>query len=383
MAVVNSSVAVPRFLRGDRTRYWGLFFAGVWLVFLVPVVVSAARRGTVRDWLGIAVLVAFSVAYLLAITVMRRFFRARTPGSQRFGATMLVVLVALSVCAVLLLGADALSTAPYLAVTGVVVFRRWGPLWVIALAAVVEGLARLTTGWQHLDGIGYSVLGAGFIMWGVILMMQRNLELVRTHEAEAELAVETERVRFARDLHDILGHSLTVITVKAELAGRLIEVDPARARAEVAELERLARDALADVRRTVVGYREITLPGELARARAALQTAGITASVSSSAEAPPSHLRELFAWVVREGVTNVVRHSRATECSVTVAPLSVTVRDNGVGPGTDTVSGGNGLRGIRERAAAVGARVVAGAAGPRGFSLQVSATGAEPGEVRP
>jgi two-component system sensor histidine kinase DesK len=379
---VNTTVALPGFLRGDRTRYWGLFFAGVWLVFLVPVVVSAARRGTAEDWFGIAVLVAFAVAYLLAITVMRRYFRARTPGHRRFGAVMLAVLVALAVCAVLLLGADALSTAPYLAVTGVIVFRRWGPLWVIALAALVEALARLTTGWQHLDGIGYSVLGAGFIMWGVIVMMQRNLELVRTREAEAELAVETERVRFARDLHDILGHSLTVITVKAELAGRLIDVDPVRARSEVAELERLARDALADVRHTVTGYREITLPGELARARAALQTAGITATVSSAAEAPPSHLRELFAWVVREGVTNVVRHSRATECSVTVEPLSVTVRDNGVGPEAGTVTGGNGLRGIRERAAGVGARVVAGAAGPRGFSLQVSAAGGEPDEVR-
>jgi len=366
-------VAVPRFLRVDRARYWGLLFAGVWLVFLVPVVVSAAERGRARDWLGIAVLVAFSLTYLVAVTVARRSFRAGLPGDRRSAAVLLGTLVVLAGAALLLLGADALSTAPYLAVTGVMVFRRWGPLWVVALAAVVEGLARLTTGWEHLDGIGFSVLGAGFIMWGVILMMERNMELVRTHEAEAELAVETERVRFARDLHDILGHSLTVITVKAELAGRLIEVDPRRAQAEVAELERLARDALADVRRTVKGYRDITLPGELARARAALATAGITASVSSSAEAPASHLRELFAWVVREGVTNVVRHSRATECSVTVAPLSVTVRDNGVGPGAGTLTGGSGLHGLRERAAAVGARVAAGPAQPHGFSLSVTA----------
>lgn len=372
MAAVRTLAVVPRFLRLDRARYWGLFFAGVWLVFLVPVVVSAAERGEARDWLGIAVLAAFSVTYLVAVTVARRFFREGQPASQRLAALLLGALVVLAGAALLLLGADALSTAPYLAVTGVMVFRRWGPLWVVVLAAAVEGMARLTTGWEHLDGIGFSVLGAGFIMWGVILMMERNMELVRTREAEAELAVETERGRFARDLHDILGHSLTVITVKAELAGRLIEVDPQRAQVEVAELERLARDALADVRRTVQGYRDITLPGELARARATLATAGITADVSSAAEAPPSHLRELFAWAVREGVTNVVRHSGATQCSVTVEPLSITVADNGVGPGDGALSGGNGLRGLRERAAAVGARVVAGAAGPQGFSLTVT-----------
>jgi two-component system sensor histidine kinase DesK len=362
--------------RVERARYWGLLFAAVWLVFLVPVVVDAARRGGVRNWLGIAVLVAFAVAYLVGVTLMRRFLRTGLPAHQRLGVVMLAALVLLAGCALLLLGSEGLSTAPYLAVTGVMVFRRWGPLWVVLLAAVVEALARLTTGWQHLDGIGFSVLGAGFIMWGVIVMMERNLELLRTREAEAELAVETERVRFARDLHDILGHSLTVITVKAELAGRLIEVDPQRAQAEVADLERLARDALADVRRTVKGYREITLPGELARARAALATAGITAHVSSSGEAPPSHLRELFAWVVREGVTNVVRHSRATECTVTVEPLSVVVSDNGVGPAAGTVTGGHGLRGLRERAEAVGARVVDGAAQPQGFSLMVTSVGA-------
>ena len=92
----------------------------------------------------------------------------------------------------------------------------------------------------------------------------------RPRRRTPSLAVENERSRFARDLHDILGHSLTVITVKAELAQRLLDVDPDRARAEIADLERLSRDALADVRRAVEGYRDLTLPGELARARVAL-----------------------------------------------------------------------------------------------------------------
>ena len=107
--------------------------------------------------------------------------------------------------------------------------------------------------------------------------MTRNIELLSAQQENASLAVENERTRFARDLHDILGHSLTVITVKAELAQRMLDVDPERTRAELADLERLSRDALADVRRAVEGYRELTLPGELARARVALAAAEIEA----------------------------------------------------------------------------------------------------------
>ena len=108
--------------------------------------------------------------------------------------------------------------------------------------------------------------------------------MLSVREENSRLELADERNRFARDLHDILGHSLTVITVKAELANRLIDVDPARARAEVADLERLSRDALADVRRAVQGYRELTLPGELARARTALSAAEITADLPNSTD---------------------------------------------------------------------------------------------------
>src|SRR6185436_7841571 len=142
---------------------------------------------------------------------------------------------------------------------------------------------------------------AAVAIFGITSMMRRNIDLIKAHEENAELLVENERTRFARDLHDILGHSLTVITVKAELAGRLMDADPVRAKAEIADLERLSRDALADVRRAVEGYRELTLPGELARAREALRSAGIEADLPGSAEDVPSDMREVFAWAVREG----------------------------------------------------------------------------------
>jgi two-component system sensor histidine kinase DesK len=163
-----------------------------------------------------------------------------------------------------------------------------------------------------------------------------------------------------------------VITVKAELANRLLDSDTpeavARARAELDDLERLSRDALADVRRAVEGYRELTLPGELARARAALDAAEIEARLPNSADDVPTDLRELFAWTVREGVTNVIRHSEARTCEVRLTPTSAEVRDDG--HGCDGGGPGSGLTGLRERASAVGATVVTRRLEP-GFSLEV------------
>jgi two-component system sensor histidine kinase DesK len=175
----------------------------------------------------------------------------------------------------------------------------------------------------------------------------------------------------ARDVHDILGHSLTVITVKAELAARLMDVSPERAKVEVADVERLARDALADVRQAVAGFRQMSLPAELARARSSLAAAGVEADLPTAADAVPSHLRELCGWTLREGVTNVIRHSEATTCRVTLDERGITIADNGVGqqPGVP----GTGLAGLKERAEAVGARLVARSVPPHGFELSVTA----------
>src|SRR5579885_30518 len=159
---------------------------------------------------------------------------------------------------------------------------------------------------------------------GGMLAAQRQRALGEAREENARLAIQEERHRMARDVHDILGHSLTVITVKAELASRLLDVSPERARAEVADVERLARDALADVRQAVAGFREISLPAELARARATLAAAGIEADLPSAADAVGSPLREVCAWTLREGVTNVVRHSGATTCRVVLRSNGIT-----------------------------------------------------------
>ena len=188
--------------------------------------------------------------------------------------------------------------------------------------------------------------------------------------------VDQERARMARDLHDILGHSLTVIAVKAELADRLVDVSPERARAEIADIQRLSRDALADVRRTVDGVRELSLPAELARARSALQAAEITADLPGSTDHVPSDVRELFAWTMQEGVTNVVRHSAASRCTVTLADDRITIEDDGRGMRSADASAlrdGHGLSGLRERAAAEGAHVVVETPPSGGFRLSVVA----------
>jgi two-component system sensor histidine kinase DesK len=230
-------------------------------------------------------------------------------------------------------------------------------------------------GWESLDDFIPQLLLATFAAYGVGQVLKRNVELAQARAQLVGLAVTQERERLARDVHDILGHSLTVITVKTELAGRLLEAVPespalARARAELTDAERLAREALADVRATVSGMRQLSLIGELAAARQALDAAGITADLPSAVDDVPARYRELFAFALREGVTNVVRHSGARRCVVVLTEDSLEVRDDGRGSAGD--GGGSGLSGLRERAAAAGARVEVGQAPEGGFLLRVT-----------
>ena len=168
-------------------------------------------------------------------------------------------------------------------------------------------------------------------------------------------------MRVGRDVHDILGHSLTVITIKTQLASRLLDVDVEKARSELIDIERLARDALAGVRETVGGLRAVTLAGEIANARTALSAAGIRADLPETVDV--SALRgQVFGWVLREAVTNVVRHSGAATCVVRVSPDRIEISDDGTGFTGSPDTAGAGLRGLAER--------VAGAGG----SLQVDAS---------
>jgi two-component system sensor histidine kinase DesK len=205
----------------------------------------------------------------------------------------------------------------------------------------------------------------------------------RLHRAEqrvSTLSVAAERERIGRDLHDILGHSLTAISIKAGLAARLVDLDPAAAKAQIAEIEQVSRQALADVRTTASGMHEVRLATEIASARAVLLAAGIESRMPSALPPLSDQASELLGYVVREAVTNVVRHSQAGVCTVAVEPTAVEVRDDGRGLPTG-VRSGSGLVGLRSRVEAAGGTLWVGAAETGGTvvraELGVPATGRE------
>jgi two-component system sensor histidine kinase DesK len=354
-------------------RRWGLLFAGIWLFYLLsPLSVAWSMRDEVRGWIGIVATLAFAALYLSVFVAMRwrrTFSPFRAPLGAPQGVLIVLALVVLGLVMCLSIGQTGTAAAVYIAVACVMCLQtRWAWVASVTVALVTYAATERVPGWHRDPGILFGTLVATLAIWGITQAINRNIEVLSVREENARLALADERNRFARDLHDILGHSLTVITVKAELANRLIEVDPDRARTELADLERLSRDALTDVRRAVDGYRELTLPGELARARTALSAAEIDADLPNSTDGVPSDRRELFAWAVREGITNVIRHSGARRCSVVLGQHEVEVRDDG--RGTGATEPGNGLTGLRERAAALGGTVVTRSLEP-GFSLKV------------
>jgi two-component system, NarL family, sensor histidine kinase DesK len=240
------------------------------------------------------------------------------------------------------------------------------------LAAGVTALGDYNSG--ELIEVTLYVLAIGFLLLAFSRALHANAELRAAREEIARLAVADERLRFARDLHDLLGHSLSVIALKSELAGRLLGRDPERAAAEVAEIEQVSREALEEVRETVTGYRKMTLVDELAGARAALTAAGIEATIEPSEAALGPETEAILAWAVREGTTNVIRHSGARRCEIRVraglASAAVEVVDDGRGGARD--GDGSGLAGLAERASRQRGHVEAGPRPEGGFRLRVS-----------
>lgn len=210
----------------------------------------------------------------------------------------------------------------------------------------------------------------GLMMWWFRKTMLLVLELRQAREELAVLAVTRERLRFARDLHDLLGHSLSSISLKGQLARRLVATDSAAA-AEIGDIESIAQQALAEVREAVTGYRQRTLVEELDAARSTLAAAGIEVSGHLEGEPLPVELDTLLGWVTREATTNVLRHSRARHCGIRLrhnaTMLSLEIDDDGVGA-ADYVAG-NGLAGLAERVTAVGGRLDAGPAPGGGFRV--------------
>jgi two-component system, NarL family, sensor histidine kinase DesK len=275
--------------------------------------------------------------------------------------------------------ADALVMGVFISAVVVVRFGEVGLLVVLAFLLVAILVPPAIPSWHDTITTGFSngtaiaIPLAGMAMFGFGRVIRGNILLADARTELARLARENERTRIARDLHDLLGHSLTTITVKAELADKLSVHDPDAAVQEIREVALLSRRALSDVRAAVGNYRDVNLANELATGRELLRAAGIVGELPPAATVADDQTQELFGWVVREGLTNVVRHSHATYCTVRISPCTVEIVDDGVGGNTAC---GHGLIGLAERVSAVGGVIETGPVQPRGWRLAVTLAGA-------
>jgi two-component system sensor histidine kinase DesK len=354
--------------RSRGTRIAGVVFTGVWLLYLIGPVVDlfTGHYSALYTWGGLAIIVVFSAIYLILVP--------NWPNPQRYSLPGLAVLALLATLACIVYGGTGavalwifMSSASGLLVAD----RRW------AVRAVVGCIACYVifsvTGHVNMTDFLSNLLPVLFIGFGMIMLrrqFQLTYELARAREEVAQLAASEERLRLARDMHDLTGQSLSMITLKSELAARLLARLPGsaerdRVQDEIEQVAAVSRQTLRDIREAISGYRRPTLAVEVITARTALASAGIAARDEADLMVLSGtfHLdaEAALAWCLREAVTNVVRHSGAQNCWISLTrrsgTMSLTVRDDGTGltgcasPHERT---GSGLHGMSERLSAVG-----------------------------
>lgn len=348
------------------------FFPCLWLVFLAyPIASSWQQTGSDRFW-GLGLTLLFAAAFYVAMLIggigvaavsrnVRPVVAGRVPALKPIILVCLGVMVIITIVGIPVIGEGSLSFLAYISVILVIILRRVVPGLIVAFSTLVvaEVAQRIIPGWTHDYSATFGISIAGF---GMVMAMMAGARARAARAAEAEnrrLEREAERLRLSQDVHDVLGHSLTVIALKAQLAAKLQAAGAPEAATHIGEIEQLARGALADVRMTVQGTRTISLAEELVAATRALRAAGIDIEAPTWVDNADPKLRELFAWSVREGSTNILRHSRAAHCAITLEPERLTIENDASGRRTDLaeVGAGSGLRGLSERAEAVGASV--------------------------
>jgi two-component system sensor histidine kinase DesK len=335
-----------------RSRPW---FALVWAPVLLVAPLVDALTGAQPGRAGY--LVALGVAFTL--TVLRR------------GELPFALFTALCTGYLVVWRTDREFIFPLLAIAaGLAVRQRWALGVVTGLTfsgAIAAGIEN-----RSLDTalfLAFATFIAGVATFLIRYLVGVVAELTTTRERLALAAVADERLRFSRDLHDLLGHTLSVIVVKAQAVRRLVDRDPAAAAEHARDVEAIGRQALTEVRETVSGYRAVSLGEELANARAALAAGNIVADVAPAPADLGGQVDALLGWVVREATTNVLRHASATTCRIAVSRDEESARVEIVddGPG-GRVGQGSGLNGLRERLEAVGGSLTASAT-PAGFRL--------------
>ncbi|MCT9930359.1 sensor histidine kinase [Planotetraspora sp. A-T 1434] len=381
----------------------------VWVALTGGPVWDIAEGRSHPLWLAVPGACAAAVLYLVTIHLA---FADRRRAKWR----ALPVLAAVVVADVVAFQGNWLYLLVMLSIAGGVTLRgRELPLLLFALCAAALAI-RLTTGGALADSLSlvWGVFTAGIIPAIIIRLWEAIRELQRTREELAHAAVAEERLRFSRDLHDLLGHTLSVMVVKAEAVRRLAPRDAEAAARQATDIEQIGRQALTEVRAAVTGYRGRGLTAELESARTVLADAGIALTIRTPVVRLPPETDALLGWAVREGVTNVIRHSGAGTCEIDLcgtqsagtessgtelsgvgldgvgldgtgagdldldggAELVLQIRDNGRGGHADHAvppnPQGNGLVGLRERVAAVGGTMDARALPGKGFLLRVA-----------
>jgi two-component system sensor histidine kinase DesK len=368
---MNWTDSRPRYAPGYQNRIAklaGTLFTGVWLLYLIGPVVDlfTGHYGALYRWGGLAIIVVFSAIYVILVP--------NWPKPYRYTLSGLAVLALLAGTACVFYGGTGavtlwifMSSASGLLVPG----RRWA-VWAV-LGCVACYVIFSQTG--HVDRTDFlsnllPVVFIGLAMIGLRRQFQLVAELASAREEVAQLAASEERLRLARDMHDLTGQSLSIITLKSELAARLLGRLPGsaerdRVQDEIEQIAAVSRQTLRDIREAISGYRRPTLAVEVITARTALASAGIAARdeadlmVLSGTFDPDAEAA--LAWCLREAVTNVVRHSGAENCWISLTrrsgTMSLTVRDDGAGlAGTASPQErtGSGLHGMSERLNAVG-----------------------------
>jgi two-component system, NarL family, sensor histidine kinase DesK len=358
-----------------------------WLLVATGAALNVIDGKTHPAWAAGSGLVAFAVLYVAAIWLRMGACR------RRAALVTVIVLGVLTVTMTAAFGGNMFALFPLLSITcGLVVpwTERQPPLPFLVVGGVACVGAVIAWARHAPAGSIWSVV-YGSVLAGVIVAVFLQLvtvirQLQQTRQELARGAVDEERLRFARDLHDLLGHSLSVMVVKAQAVRKLAPRDPGLAAEQAADIEAVGRQALTEVREAVTGYRGRGLSRELEAARTALADAGITAVIRQDGDPVPAEADALLGWVVREGVTNVIRHSGGHRCEIDVRHAdglaTVEIRDDGQGhPAAHPPSGGHGLRGLAERATAAGGTLDAGPRPGGGYRLAVSLPVATRAEV--
>lgn len=369
----------------------------VWLPFIIPTIIELFRSRVALPVFIVSLvgIILFLSTYLWTSWRRVQWLVSGLVPTRRVEVWLpIIVLAALSIVLVLINGKDWFVlfyfTSGYVAGRFSIV-RTLQVVGALVLTIVIVGLIIHASG-STIGQTAFTVCAIGIIAFSIVRSITASWELDAAREEIARLAVTAERLRIARDLHDLLGHNLSLIALKSELARRLVPVAPERAVVEIGDVEQVARTTLQEVREAVASYRQPSLLNELQGAQEILAAAGIAYQYESDErgrESLPATIEAVLAWAVREGVTNVIRHSRrAQQCSIRFVQnkdeVQVEIRDDGAGTSpisvdkqggtvraSSTHDRGNGLRGLAERVDVLGGRFEAGPCVDGGFRLAV------------